>query len=52
MNKEELINIAKNFKIDGEPIKLEKCESGHINSTYVFVLSINSSILQFLLYMA
>lgn len=34
MNKEELINIAKNFKIDGEPIKLEKCESGHINSTY------------------
>lgn len=34
MNKEELINIAKNFKIDGEPIKIEKCESGHINKTY------------------
>ena len=34
MNKEELINIAKNFKIDGEPIKIEKCDSGHINKTY------------------
>lgn len=34
MNKEKLINIAKNFKIDGEPIELEKCDSGHINKTY------------------
>ena len=34
MKKEELIEIAKNFKIDGEPIKIEKCESGHINKTY------------------
>ncbi|MBQ3145179.1 MAG: phosphotransferase [Clostridia bacterium] len=34
MNKEELINIAKNFKIAGEPINIEKCESGHINKTY------------------
>ncbi len=34
MNKEKLINIAKNFKIDGEPIKITQCESGHINRTY------------------
>lgn len=34
MNKEKLINIAKNFKIDGTPIELEKCNSGHINKTY------------------
>ena len=34
MNKEELINIAKNFKIAGEPVNIEKCESGHINKTY------------------
>lgn len=34
MNKEKLINIAKNFKIDGEPINIEVCSSGHINKTY------------------
>ena len=34
MNKEKLLNIAKNFKIDGEPINIEKCNSGHINKTY------------------
>lgn len=34
MEKEKLINIAKNFKIDGTPIELEKCNSGHINKTY------------------
>jgi thiamine kinase-like enzyme len=34
MKKEELINIAKKFKIDGEPISIEKCNSGHINKTY------------------
>ncbi len=41
MNKEELINIAKNFKIDGEPIKIEKCESGHINKTYAITYKKN-----------
>lgn len=34
MNKIELKNIAKKFKIDGEPIKFEECVSGHINKTY------------------
>ena len=34
MNKEKLINIAKNFKIDGEPTDIEVCSSGHINKTY------------------
>lgn len=34
MNKEKLINIAKNFKVEGDPIKIEKCDSGHINKTY------------------
>ena len=34
MNKEKLINIAKNFKIDGEPTDIEICNSGHINKTY------------------
>ena len=34
MKKDELIKIAKNFSIDGEPIKIEKCNSGHINKTY------------------
>ncbi len=34
MNKEKLISIAKNFKIDGEPIEVKKCDSGHINKTY------------------
>lgn len=34
MDKEKLINIAKNFKIDGEPINIEVCSSGHINKTY------------------
>ena len=34
MNKEKLIGIAKNFKIDGEIIDIQKCVSGHINKTY------------------
>lgn len=34
MNKEKLINIAKNFSIEGEPINIEICSSGHINKTY------------------
>lgn len=34
MNKEKLINIAKNFKINGEPINIQECDSGHINRTY------------------
>ena len=34
MKKDELMKIAKNFNIDGEPIKIEKCNSGHINKTY------------------
>ena len=34
MKKDELIKIAKNFNINGEPIKIEKCNSGHINKTY------------------
>jgi len=34
MNKEKLISIARNFKIDGQPISIEKCDSGHINKTY------------------
>ncbi len=34
MKKNELINIAKNFRIDGEPIAIEECDSGHINKTY------------------
>ena len=34
MDREKLTNIAKNFKIDGEPINIEKCDSGHINKTY------------------
>ena len=43
MNKEELINIAKNFKIDGEPIKIEECSSGHINKTYAITYKTNES---------
>ena len=34
MKKEELLEIAKNFNISGEPIDIEKCSSGHINKTY------------------
>ena len=41
MNKEELLNIAKNFKIDGEPIDIEKCDSGHINKTYAITYKTN-----------
>lgn len=41
MKKDELIKIAKNFKIDGEPVKLEKCESGHINKTYAITYKKN-----------
>ncbi len=41
MNKEKLISIAKNFKIEGEPIKVEKCNSGHINRTYSITCKTN-----------
>lgn len=34
MKKEKLMEITKNFKIDGEPIDITLCESGHINKTY------------------
>ena len=34
MENNELINIAKNFKIDGEITNVEICSSGHINKTY------------------
>ena len=34
MENQELINIAKNFKIDGEITNIELCSSGHINKTY------------------
>ena len=34
MKKEKLIEIAKHFKIEGEPINIEVCQSGHINKTY------------------
>ena len=34
MNKEKLINIAKEFKINGEITDIEICSNGHINKTY------------------
>lgn len=34
MNKENLLEIASNFKLTGTPIESEICESGHINRTY------------------
>ena len=34
MDRENLINISKNFKVDGEIISIETCSSGHINKTY------------------
>ena len=34
MENNELINIAKNFKIDGEITNIDVCSSGHINKTY------------------
>lgn len=34
MENQELIDIAKNFKIEGTPVKIEECNSGHINKTY------------------
>ena len=34
MENQELINIAKNFIIDGEITNIELCSSGHINKTY------------------
>ena len=43
MNKEKLIKIAKNFKINGEPIKIEKCNSGHINKTYAITYKTNEN---------
>jgi len=43
MNKEKLIKIAKNFKIDGEPINIQKCDSGHINRTYALTYKTNNN---------
>lgn len=43
MNKEKLINIAKNFKIDGEPTNIEICSSGHINKTYAITYKTNEN---------
>ena len=42
MNKEKLINIAKNFKIDGEIVDIEKCNSGHINKTYAITYKLDN----------
>ena len=41
MNKEKLINISRNFKIDGEPTNIEICSSGHINKTYAITYKTN-----------
>ncbi len=41
MDREKLINIAKNFKIDGNPVSIEKCDSGHINKTYAVTYKTN-----------
>lgn len=43
MNKEKLINISKNFKIDGEPTNIEVCSSGHINKTYAITYKTNEN---------
>lgn len=43
MNKEKLASIAKNFDIDGEPINIEKCNSGHINKTYAVTYKTNDN---------
>ena len=43
MKKDELIKIAKNFNINGEPIKIEKCNSGHINKTYAVTYKIKEN---------
>ena len=43
MKKEKLIEIAKHFKIDGEPIKIEVCQSGHINKTYAITYKTNEN---------
>lgn len=32
---EELLDITKNFKIEGNPIDIQICSEGHINKTYV-----------------
>ena len=42
MNKEKLINIAKNFKVNGEPTDVERCNSGHINKTYAITYKTNN----------
>lgn len=47
-NKEELLEIAKKFKLDFKPIKIESCETGHINKTYEIKCENNKSyILQY-----
>ena len=42
MDNQELIDIAKNFKIDGEVTKVEKCRDGHINKTYALTYKQNN----------
>ena len=34
MNKKEVLDIAKNFQVNGKPVEVKKCENGHINKTY------------------
>ena len=42
MENQELINIAKNFKIDGEITDIDICSSGHINKTYALTYKENN----------
>jgi len=35
MSKQDLIKIARKFRIDGNITNIEECSSGHINKTYV-----------------
>ena len=39
MKKDELIKIAKNFSIDGEPVKIEKCK-GEKNISLQYYISV------------
>lgn len=34
MNEIKVLEIAKEFQVDGKPIEIKKCENGHINKTY------------------
>ena len=42
MDKEKLIKIANNFRIDGKIIDIEICSSGHINKTYAVTYLLNN----------